>query len=60
MEKLDVVVLDGYISSTKEITRTSRSVRISQTEEIDKSYMCTTDKNEFLTIYTNKETKTGS
>ena len=57
LEKLDVVVLDGYISSTKDITLTSRSVRISQTVEIDKSYTCTTDKNEFLTIYTNKNWK---
>ena len=54
MEKFDVVVFDGYISSTKDVTRKSRSVRISQTVEIDESYMCTTDMNEFLT-YTNKE-----
>ena len=54
MEKFDVVVFDGYISLTKDVTRKSRSVRISQTVEIDESYMCTTDMNEFLT-YTNKE-----
>ena len=51
----NVVVFNGYISSTKDATRRSRSVRISQTVEIDKSYMCTNDRNEFLTNYTNKE-----
>ena len=55
MEKFDVVVFDGYISSTKDLTRNSRSVRISQTVQIDGSYMYTTDRNEFLSNYTNKE-----
>ena len=55
MQKFDVVVFDGYISSTKDVTGKSRSIRILQTVEIDESYMCTTDKNDFLTNYTNKE-----
>ena len=55
MEKFDVIVFDGYIFSTKSITCKSRSVRISQTVEIDESYMCTIDRNELLTNYTNKE-----
>ena len=42
MEKFDVVVFDGYISSAKDVTRKSRSVRIPQTVEIDESYMFTT------------------
>ena len=32
----------------------NRSVRISQTVEIDESYICSTDRNEFLTNYTKK------
>ena len=55
MEKFDVVVFDGYISSTKDVTHKSKIVRISETVEIGKSYVCTTDRNGFLTNYTNKE-----
>ena len=40
MEKFDAVVFDGYISSTKNITNKPGSVRITQTVEIDESYMC--------------------
>ena len=54
-EKFDVVVFYRYISSTKDVTGKSRSVRISKTVEIDESYTCTTDRNELLTNYTNKE-----
>lgn len=43
MEKFDAVVFDRYISSTKNITNKPGSVRITQTVEIDESYMCTTD-----------------
>ena len=46
---------NAYILRPKKIlTHKSKSVRISQTVEIDKSYMCTTDSNEFLTKYANK------
>ena len=55
MGKFDVIVFDGYNSSTMNVTRKSRSVRISQTVKIDENYMCTTDRNEFLTNYTSKE-----
>ena len=55
MEKFHVVVFDGYISSTKEVKRKSRSVRISQTVEIDENCMCTIDRNKLLTNHTNKE-----
>ena len=58
MEKLDVVVFGEYISSTKDVTYKSRSVRTSQTVEIDEIYideMCTTDRNKFLTNYRNTE-----
>ena len=51
MEKYDAVVFDWYISSTKDGTRKSRSVRISQTTEIDRSYnrsyMFTTNRMNF-------------
>ena len=55
MEKFDVVVFDRYISSTKEVTRKSRSVRMSKTVEIDESFMSTINRDKFLTNYTNKE-----
>ena len=35
MEKFDVVIFDGNISSRKHVTHMSRSVRVSQTVEID-------------------------
>ena len=45
----------GYISSTKDVRPKSRSVTILQTVEIDESCMCSTDRNELLTNYANKE-----
>ena len=54
-EKFDIVVFDGYTSSTKDVTRKSRSTKTAQTIEIDDDNVCTYDRNDFLTNYTNKE-----
>ena len=55
IEKFNVVVFDGYTSSKKDVTRKSRSGKMSQTVEIDDSNMSTTNRNDFLRNYNKKE-----
>ena len=54
-DKFNAAVFDGYIPSEKDVTLKLRSGKMSPTVEIDDSYLCITDRNEFLTTYKNKE-----
>ena len=53
--KLNIVVFDGYSLSTKDITHQKRSGRASQTTEMKDTNPCPSDRNGFLSNYTNKE-----
>ena len=52
--KITVVVFDGYLLSTKNVTHQKRSGKVSSTVEIKETNNCPTDRNNFLTNYANK------
>ena len=52
--KITVVVFDGYLLSTKDVTHQKRSGKVSSTVEVKETNKCPTDRNTFLTNYANK------
>ena len=53
--KLEIIVFDGYLLSTKDSTHQKRSGKISQTVEINDLNQCPAERSTFLTNYKNKE-----
>ena len=53
--RINIIVFDGYASSTKDATHKSRSAKISQVVEIHDDNRCPSDRTEFLTSYVNKQ-----
>lgn len=51
---ITVVVFDGYSLSTKDVTHQKRSGNISSTVEVKETNKCPSDRNTFLTNYSNK------
>ena len=52
---INTVVFDGYQMSTKDGTHRSRTGKIFQTVEVRDNNPCPSDRSEFLTNYTNKQ-----
>ena len=53
--KVDVVVFDGYATSTKDVTHTSRSTKTSQVFKIHGGNSYPSDRTEFLSNSVNKQ-----
>ena len=53
--EVDIVVFDGHSMSTKDATHQKRSGTVTQTLETHDQYHCPSERNVFLSNYTNKE-----